>query len=118
MDQFRGPESTRAEGFQMKDGQEPEVCKMAASASTDPYDVAILGGGLAGMTLSLELKKARPSIRIVVVEKREHPVSEAAHKVGESTVEIAAHYLRDILELTEHLETQQLRKFGLRMFFS
>ncbi len=43
---------------------------------------------------------------------------EAAHKVGESTVEIAAHYLRDILGLEEHLHTQHVRKFGLRMFFS
>src|SRR5581483_1819420 len=47
-----------------------------------------------------------------------HPVPEAAHKVGESTVEIAAHYLRDILGLEEHLQTQELPKFGLRFFFS
>jgi flavin-dependent dehydrogenase len=45
-------------------------------------------------------------------------VPEAVHKVGESTVEIAAHYLRDVLGLGEHLQSQQLRKFGLRMFFS
>jgi flavin-dependent dehydrogenase len=37
--------------------------------------------------------------------------------VGESTVEIGAHYLRDVLGLKEHLETQQLIKFGLRFFF-
>jgi flavin-dependent dehydrogenase len=33
-------------------------------------------------------------------------------------VEIAAHYLRDTLGLADHLETHQIRKFGLRMFFS
>ncbi|MFL5662136.1 MAG: FAD-dependent monooxygenase [Ktedonobacteraceae bacterium] len=89
-----------------------------ATTSSYQYDVAILGGGIAGLTLALQLKKACPAIRILVAEKQEHPVPEAAHKVGESTVEIAAHYLRDILGLGEHLKTQQLPKFGLRFFFS
>src|SRR2546426_74749 len=89
-----------------------------ADASPDEYDVVILGGGMAGLTLALQLKQTRPATRIIVIEKQEHPVPEAAHKVGESTVEIASHYLRDVLGLEEHLQTQQLRKFGLRMFFS
>ncbi len=88
------------------------------AAVPDQYDVAILGGGMAGLTLALQLKQARPGLSLVVIEKQEHPVPEAAHKVGESTVEIAAHYLRDILGLDAHLQEQQLRKFGLRMFFS
>jgi flavin-dependent dehydrogenase len=83
----------------------------------EQYDVAILGGGIAGLTMALELKKTRPSISILVVEKQEHPVPEAAHKVGESSVEISAYYMRDVLGLQEHLQEQQLRKFGLRMFF-
>src|SRR6185295_240337 len=90
----------------------------AVEASPDQYDVAILGGGIAGLTLALELKKTRPAIKIVVVEKQRHPVPEAAHKVGESTVEIAAHYLRDVLGLGEHLQSRQLNKYGLRCFFS
>jgi flavin-dependent dehydrogenase len=88
------------------------------SSDSNQYDVAILGGGMAGLTLALEIKKTRPATRILVIEKQKQPVPEAAHKVGESTVEIAAHYLRDILEFDEHLQTQQIRKFGLRMFFS
>jgi len=36
--------------------------------------------------------------------------------VGESTVEIASHYLAEELGLRDHLESQQLPKFGLRMF--
>ena len=88
------------------------------SSDSNQYDVAILGGGIAGLTLALEMKKARPATRILVIEKQKQPVPEAAHKVGESTVEIAAHYLRDILGFDEHLQTQQIRKFGLRMFFS
>ncbi|MGA4838172.1 NAD(P)/FAD-dependent oxidoreductase [Streptomyces sp. G45] len=88
------------------------------AASPDQYDVVILGGGAAGLTLALHLRRARPGVRVLVAERQEHPVPEAAHKVGESTVEIAAHYLRDVLGLGAHLETRQIRKFGLRMFFS
>jgi len=84
----------------------------------DHYDAVIMGGGVAGLTLALQLHQARPGIRVLVVERQEHPVPETAHKVGESTVEIAAHYLRDILGLADHLENRQIRKFGLRMFFS
>src|SRR5579883_2566534 len=91
--------------------------RIAVDISPDQYDVAILGGGMAGLTLALQIKKARPGTRIIVIEKQTYPVPEAAHKVGESTVEIASRYLRDVLELEEHLRTQQLRKFGLRMFF-
>jgi flavin-dependent dehydrogenase len=82
------------------------------------YDLAILGGGLAGLTLALEISKARPQTSILVVEKQKHPVPEAAHKVGESSMEIQGYYLRHVLGLGEHLQTQQLPKFGLRMFFS
>jgi len=80
-------------------------------------DVAILGGGLAGLTLALQLKQSDPDIRVMVVERNRHPVPEAAHKVGESTVEIAADYFAKVLGLADHLERDQLRKYGLRFFF-
>lgn len=88
------------------------------SSAMDQYDVVIVGGGAAGLTLALELKQCRPATRILVLEKEKYPVPETTHKVGESTVEIAAHYLRDILGLDDHLRDSQLRKFGLRMFLS
>ena len=81
------------------------------------YDVAVLGGGLAGLSLALQCRKQLPNARIVVLEKREHPVPEAAHKVGESTVEVAAHYFGETLGLKDHISQQQLPKLGLRFFF-
>ncbi|HEY1351967.1 MAG TPA: tryptophan 7-halogenase [Ktedonobacteraceae bacterium] len=90
----------------------------AQEKTPDDYDVAIMGGGIAGLTLALQLKRARPATSILVIEKQTHPVPEATHKVGESTVEIQAYYLRDVLGMQEHLQTQQLPKYGLRMFFS
>ncbi|TZF87963.1 NAD(P)/FAD-dependent oxidoreductase [Cognatilysobacter lacus] len=81
-------------------------------------DVAILGGGLAGLTLALQLARRDPTLRIAVIERHRHPVREGAFKVGESTVEIGAHYFAHVLGLQEHLDTEQLRKFGFRFFFS
>jgi flavin-dependent dehydrogenase len=80
-------------------------------------DVLILGGGLAGLSLALQLRQQSPELDVCVVEKNRFPVPVAAHKVGESTVEIAAHYFANVLGLKEHLERDQLRKFGLRFFF-
>jgi len=82
------------------------------------HDVVIAGGGLAGLTLALQLKQSFPSLDILVLERRVHPVPIAAHKVGESTVEIGADYFANVLGLRHHLETAQLKKFGFRFFFS
>jgi flavin-dependent dehydrogenase len=81
-------------------------------------DVLILGGGLAGLTLALQLRQRLPELTVRVLERRRHPVRQAAHKVGESSVEIGAHYFDTVLGLKQHMETQQLRKFGFRFFFS
>ena len=50
------------------------------------YDVVILGGGLAGLTLAIQLRQQFAAMQILVIERRAHPVPPAAHKVGESSV--------------------------------
>src|SRR5262245_30046094 len=83
----------------------------------DHYDVVILGGGLAGGCLARQLHMEAPALRTLVIEKRPHPVPEAAFKVGESSVEIGAHYFSKRLGLDPHLRSAQLEKLGLRYFF-
>lgn len=81
-------------------------------------DVVTIGGGLAGLCLALQLKQQDPDITVTVLERREHPVREAAFKVVEPTVEIGTHYFARVLGLREHLETGHIRRFGFRFFFS
>ncbi|HWH83802.1 MAG TPA: FAD-dependent monooxygenase [Burkholderiaceae bacterium] len=84
---------------------------------TAVHDVVIMGGGLAGLTLALQLKQRFAELDVLVLERRAHPVPEAAHKVGESSVEIGAHYFAKVLGLQQHLDSAQLPKFGFRFFF-
>ncbi len=98
--------------------REPEIERRPpAHPPAATFDVVVLGGGLAGQTLARQIQRERPSTRILVTELRPHPVKEAAHKVGESTVEIGAYYFSKVLGLEEHLLNSQLRKAGLRYFF-
>ena len=78
------------------------------------YDVVIVGGGIAGAFLARHLKLAKPQLSVLVLESSEK-MSDL--KVGESTVEVAAHYMVKRLNLGTYLYQHHLPKNGLRFFF-
>lgn len=87
------------------------------SALNDRYDAVIVGGGLAGLCLAIQLRQRLPEIEVLVAERKESPAPFAAHKVGESSVEMASHYFVDVLGLGDVL-SNELPKFGLRFLLS
>lgn len=80
------------------------------------YDVVIMGGGLAGLSLSLQLKQADSQLEILVAERSPHPPPDATFKVGESTIEGAAEYFRT-LGLGDYIASEHLIKPGLRFYY-
>jgi flavin-dependent dehydrogenase len=88
----------------------------AVRVPQDRYDVAILGGGLAGLALANQLMLARPETKVLVTDKRAEPPPESAFKVGESSVEVGAYYYRNKVGMADHLDQQHIRKLGLRFF--
>ena len=88
----------------------------AVRVPRERYDVAILGGGLAGLSLANQLMLARPQTSVLVTDKRAEPAPESAFKVGESSVEVGAYYYRNKVGMADHLEKEHIRKLGLRFF--
>ncbi|MCB9596483.1 MAG: tryptophan 7-halogenase [Sandaracinaceae bacterium] len=82
----------------------------------DTYDVTILGGGLAGLCLARQLRIETPDASVAVVERVARPLPEAAHKVGESSVELGSRYFEHTLRLADYLRDRHLIKNGLRFF--
>ncbi|WP_414170126.1 NAD(P)/FAD-dependent oxidoreductase [Streptoverticillium reticulum] len=81
------------------------------------YDVVVCGGGLAGATFSRHLRRKQPDASVLTIDGQTYPVPPAAHKVGESTVDVAGFYFSSVLGLSEYMAEKHLPKLGLRYFF-
>src|ERR1022692_4891594 len=86
----------------------------AALGDEKSYDVAIVGGALAGAAAAILLLREQPKLRVVILEKS----SAFGRRVGEATVEISAYFLCRVLGLTQYLNEAQLVKQGMRFWFS
>jgi len=84
------------------------------SVPDQDFDVAIIGGSLAGAAAALLLLREKPTLRIVVLEKSDH----FPRRVGEATVEVSGFFLSRVLGLTQFLNETQLTKQGMRFWFA
>ena len=87
---------------------------MTSTRPSPHYDVAVVGGALAGAATALLLRRFAPQARVLVVERQEA----FDRKVGEATVEVSAFFLDRVLGLGDHLASEQLPKHGLRFWFT
>ncbi|HTE06156.1 MAG TPA: tryptophan 7-halogenase, partial [Planctomycetota bacterium] len=78
-------------------------------------DVVICGGGLAGLLLARQIRRELPQLHVTLIERTRRPLPDAAHKVGESSVELGSQYL-ERLGLKDYMLERHLVKLGLRFF--
>lgn len=83
----------------------------------DNFDTIIIGAGLAGLTLAMQLAHENEELKILVLDRRSELAPIATHKVGESFVELGSIYLREKLGLADYLDQNHLPKYGIRFFF-
>ncbi len=77
------------------------------------YDVVILGGAFSGASAAVLLRRDRPDLSVLIVERQ----TEFDAKVGEATTEMSGMFLTRRLALWQHLEREHLPKEGLRYWF-
>src|SRR6266478_741751 len=77
------------------------------------YDVAIVGGALAGAATAILVLRQQPELKVILLEKS----STFGRRVGEATVEVSGYFLGRVLGLTQHLNEAHLVKQGMRFWF-
>ncbi|QQR72269.1 MAG: tryptophan 7-halogenase [Holophagales bacterium] len=78
-------------------------------------DVAIVGGGLAGLSLARQL--LLQTDRTVLVLDRAAELPPRRQKVGEATVQVSGYYFSKVLELEEYLLREHYMKYNLRFLW-
>lgn len=81
------------------------------------YDVIICGAGIAGLTLARQVTKELPEASLLLIEGLGDKSRTGAIQVGESTIEISADYLANVVGLRDYLEATHYHKWGFRFFF-
>ncbi len=79
------------------------------------YDVVILGGGLAGLSLARHLL-LKTNKSVLLLERRDL-LPQKRQKVGESSVQLAGYYFSRVLELEEYLFLHHFMKYNLRFYW-
>lgn len=79
------------------------------------YDVIILGGGLAGLSLARQILLETDKT-VLLLEKRD-TLPPVRQKVGESLVQLGGYYMSKVLDLEEYLITDHLMKYNLRFYW-
>ena len=77
------------------------------------YDIVILGGAFSGAAAAILLRRDRPDLSVLVVER----ATAFDAKVGEATTEMSGMFLTRRLAMWQHLEREHLPKEGLRYWF-
>ena len=84
-------------------------------AASSTWDVVILGGGLAGLTLARHLLLETDK-RVLILERRDE-LPQARQKVGESSVQLAGWYFSKVLGMEAHLMHEHFMKYNLRFYW-